>query len=126
VETRYNCYCSSARLFSHCLDLETAKYSLCGLGVKMPPVTISNHSTVEAISLSALPIRTQQVNLADLSSHNPFLILNLKFSIKKGSCEYQLLKSFGLTQPGNCVIFDNSKQGCGSSRIFFASASSSS
>jgi len=35
--------------------------------------------------------------LGGLSSHCPFLTLN----VMQGSCEYQLLKSIGLTQPGN-------------------------
>jgi len=35
--------------------------------------------------------------LAGLSAHNPSFMLN----VKQGSCEYQLLKSFGLTRPGN-------------------------
>jgi len=33
--------------------------------------------------------------LAGLTSHYPFFMPN----VKQGSCEYQLLKSFGLTRP---------------------------
>jgi len=51
------------------------------------------HSQVEAIPLSALPKDTSE--LAGLSSHYPSFMLN----VKQGSCEYQLLKSFGLTRP---------------------------
>jgi len=55
----------------------------------------SIHSLVDAIQLSALPKNTTS-ELADLSSHNPSFMLN----VKQGSCEYQLLKSFSLTRPG--------------------------
>jgi len=44
-----------------------------------------NHSKVEAIPLSALPKDTTN-ELASLSSHYPFFMLN----VKQGSCEYQL------------------------------------
>jgi len=45
----------------------------------------SNHSKVEAISVSALPKDTTN-ELADVSIHYPFLKLN----VKQGSCKYQL------------------------------------
>jgi len=37
--------------------------------------------------------------LADLSLHYPFYA-----EVKQGSCEYQLLKSFGPTRPGNRTL----------------------
>jgi len=37
------------------------------------------------------------LNLPTYLSHYPFLMLN----VKQKSCEYQLLKSFGLTRPEN-------------------------
>jgi len=52
-----------------------------------------NYSKAEAIPLSVLHKDTTS-ELADLSSHFPFLILNVKQRI----CEYQLLKSFGPTR----------------------------
>jgi len=55
----------------------------------------SIHSKVVAIQFSALPKNTSE--LAGLSLHYPSFMLN----VKQESCEYQLLKSFGLTQPGN-------------------------
>jgi len=54
----------------------------------------SNHSLVEAITLSALPKNTTS-KLAGLSSHYSVFMLN----VKQGSCEYQLLKSFDRTRP---------------------------
>jgi len=56
----------------------------------------SYHSKIEAIPLSALSKDTVS-ELADLSSRYPFVMLN----VKHGSYEYQLLKSFVLTWPGN-------------------------
>jgi len=53
-----------------------------------------NHSKVEAITLSALPKDTTS-ELFCISSHYLFFMLN----VNHGSCEYQLLKSFGLTRP---------------------------
>jgi len=47
---------------------------------------------VEAISLSALPKDISE--LAGLSPHYPF-------NEHQASCEYQILKFFGLTRPGN-------------------------
>jgi len=58
----------------------------------------SNYSKVEAIPLSALPKDTTS-ELTVLSPHYPFFMLN----VKQKSCEYQLLKSFGLTRPGNRI-----------------------
>jgi len=46
--------------------------------------------------LNALPKDTTS-ELAGLSSHYPSFMLN----VKQGSCEYQLLKFFGLNRPGN-------------------------
>jgi len=46
--------------------------------------------------LSVLPKDTTS-ELAGLSSHYSILMLN----VKQGSFEFQLLKSFGLTRPGN-------------------------
>jgi len=48
--------------------------------------------------ISALPKDTTS-ELAGLSSHYPFFMLN----DKQGSCEYQLLKFFGLTRLGNRI-----------------------
>jgi len=48
--------------------------------------------------LRALPKDTTR-ELVGLSSHYPFLMLN----IKQESREYQLLKSFDLTQPENRI-----------------------
>jgi len=56
----------------------------------------SNDSNIEAIPLSALPKDTTS-KVADLSSHYPFFMLN----VKQGSCKYQLLKYFSLIRPGN-------------------------
>jgi len=56
----------------------------------------SIHSKVEAIPLSALP-KDKTSELAGLFSHYPSFMLN----VKQGNCKYQLLKSFGLTWPGN-------------------------
>jgi len=58
-----------------------------------------NHLKVEEIPLSALPKDTTS-ELVGLSSHYPFFMLK----VKQGSCEYQLLKSFGLTRPGNRTL----------------------
>jgi len=55
----------------------------------------SNHSKIEAIPSSALPKDTTS-EIASLALQHPFFMLN----VKQGSCEYQLLKSFGLTRPG--------------------------
>jgi len=55
----------------------------------------SNYSKVQAIPRSALPKDTTS-ELVGLSSHNPFLMLN----IKQGSCEYQLLKSLASLDKG--------------------------
>jgi len=55
----------------------------------------SNHSKVEAVPLSALPKDTTS-ELASLSSRYSFLL-----NVMQESCEFQLLKSFGLTRPGN-------------------------
>jgi len=67
----------------------------------------SNHSKVEAISLSALPKNTTS-ELAGLSSHYPFFMLN----VKQRSCEYKLLKSFVLTRPGNRTQVCRLRSGC--------------
>jgi len=56
----------------------------------------SNHSKVEAILISALPKVTTSEHV-ELSSHTVLFLLN----VKQGNCEYQLLKSSGLTWPGN-------------------------
>jgi len=58
----------------------------------------TNHSKVEAISLSALTKDTTS-EFASLSSHYPFLMLNDKLR----SCENQLLKSFTLTRSENRI-----------------------
>jgi len=58
----------------------------------------SNQSKIEEISLSALPKDTTN-ELAGLSSHSHYSFF--KLNVKQGSCEYQLLKSFGLIRPGN-------------------------
>jgi len=55
-----------------------------------------NQSKIEAIPLSALPKETTS-ELASLSLHYPFFMQN----VKQRSCEFQLLKSFDLTRPGN-------------------------
>jgi len=49
-----------------------------------------------AMTLCPMPKDTTS-ELAGLSSHYPFLTLN----VKQGSCEYQLSKPFGLTRPEN-------------------------
>jgi len=56
----------------------------------------ANHSKIEAIPLSALPKGTTS-ELAGLTSHYPFSMLN----VKHRSCEYQLLKSSGPSRLGN-------------------------
>jgi len=56
----------------------------------------SNRAKVEAIPLRALP-KDSPSELGGLSLHYPFPMLN----VKQGNCENQLLKSFGLTWPGN-------------------------
>jgi len=52
----------------------------------------SNHSEVEAIPLSTLPKDTTSEPVG-LSSHYPFLMLN----VKQGSCEYQLFIKYYLS-----------------------------
>jgi len=84
-----------------------------GLRVKLPHVTTSLTLKGRGNSVKALPKDTTS-KLAGLSSHCPFFMLN----IKHRSCECQLLKSFGLTRPGNrtqvyrlnywCIKFPNS------------------
>jgi len=60
----------------------------------------SNHSKVEAILFSALPKDTTSELAGLYSSHYLCFMLN----VKQGSCEYQLLKSFGLTWPENRTL----------------------
>jgi len=57
----------------------------------------SNHSKLEAISLSALLKEAKKASLPDYLHTISFLML----SVKQGSCDYHLLKSFGLTRPRN-------------------------
>jgi len=81
------------------LDQETST-NVFGYRVKLPPVTTSLTTRyyislkVEAIPLSALPKDTTS-ELAAYLHTNPF---NRQ---AQGSCEYQLLNSYGLTWPGN-------------------------
>jgi len=63
------------------------------LRVKLPHVTVS---LTTKLSLSALP-KDARSELADLSSHYPFLML----IVKQECFEYSRLKSFGLTRSGN-------------------------
>jgi len=65
------------------LDQETAKVPLRQAAIYYYQ---SNLSKVEAIPLSDLPKDTTS-ELAGLSSHYPFLMLN----VKQGSCECQIL-----------------------------------
>jgi len=83
------------------LDQEIAKWPLQSSSQAATRYYQSNHSKVEAILLSAL-LKDKTCTLAGLS---PQSTLTLKMlNVKQESCEYQLLKSFGLTQQGNRTI----------------------
>jgi len=78
------------------LDLETAKGPFRSSSQAATCYYQPNYSKEDAIPVSALSKDTTS-KLVGLSSHYPFFMLN----VKQGSCEYQLLKYFGLTRPGN-------------------------
>jgi len=85
---------------SRYLDQETAKRPFWSSSQAATCYYQSNDSKVEAIPFSALPKGTTS-ELAGLFPQYPFQMLN----VKQGSCEYQLLKSFGLTRPGNRTLY---------------------
>jgi len=70
--------------------------NLFGFRIKLPPVTTSLYPLIgRGNSIKRLAHTTSE--LADLSSHYPSFMLN----VKQESCKFQLLKFFGLTRPEN-------------------------
>jgi len=74
-----------AHLFACCLGQETTKWPLRSSCQVPTCYCQSNHSRGRGILLIALP-KSTTIKLASLSSHYPFLMLN----VKQESCEYQL------------------------------------
>jgi len=79
------------------LDQETAKGTFRSSSQAATCYYQFNHWKVEAIPLSVLSNKDTIREIDGLTPHYLFLMLN----VKQKSCEYQLLKFFGLTRPEN-------------------------
>jgi len=86
--------CSLLVYLPSCLSQETAKWSLRSSSQAATCYCQSNHSKAETIPLSALLKDTT----SELSGRPIFKRSLLMLNVKQESCEYQLLKSFGLIQ----------------------------